>query len=484
MPGWSSDGRLIVFHSRRKSETRGGLATRKIWVMNSDGSEARAISSGPADEYHPSFSPTGPHVLFVSEANGNRDVWVMANEGAPPVPLTDNPGVEDHPAWSPDAQRVVYSAFPKEGGSFDLWVVNSDGSGKHRLTSTAANEIFPAWHPDGETIAYVTDASGNFDIYGIRVRDQTTFPIIASPDHNARPAWSSDGMKIAFARWPVHSRTEHATLWVANSDGTVPIELDVPVGSTHPAWSPDRRRIAFQRRTELGWDIWAYSPPAELVRAGRLHLGQQLRGGTADLVVLRTGDRLTGQVDNARYRLRTAYATLDLPRALVAGLRFGLGRGLIRVILANGDAASGILLDDTVRIVTEGGEHRFGSEQLDSVGLRVPADAPTETGGLRFTMRNGDVLTARVSRSPLRIRVADQVIAVAPSMIVHANMADDGTRLHVELASGETVSGELETTQIELRLAIGSTITVRPGHIRAILGMEKSAPPLQPKTVP
>jgi TolB protein len=477
MPAWAPDARRIVFHSRRKTEeSKGKLPTRKIWVMNPDGTEARAVSEGAGDEYHATWSPRGDRILFVSEANGNRDVWVMGAGGDNPVPLTDDPGVEDHPAWSPDGARVVYAAFPKDGGNFDLWIMNSDGSGRHRLTSSAANEIFPAWHPGGDVIAYVTDVGGHFDIHGVRPADQTTFAIVASPDHDVRPAWSPDGTKIAFARWPARGRSEDTSLWLANFDGTVPIQLDVPIGATHPAWSPDGRLLAFQRRTSEGWDVWTYAPPPALVRAGRLHLAQQFRGGTSDLVTLRTGERYSGIVRTARYQVRTPYGALDLSRDVVASVSFGAERGLARLILVNGDTVSGFLLDDTIRMATDGSERSFGIEVLESVGLRLqPGEPPT--AGLRVTMRNGDALTAALAGGPLRVRVGAQTVDVAPATIAHATVSDDGTKLRAELRSGDTVSGDLASGPLELRLAVGGALTVRPGLVSMLTGAERPPGP-------
>src|SRR5215472_7087361 len=225
MPAWLPDGHDIVFHSRRKLPKQHDFPTRNIWRIAADGSGEKQLTHGTKDEYHPSISPDGRKLLFVSELNGSRDVWVSDPDGENAVPLTDDPGIEDQPAWSPDSRQVVYAAFPKEGGSFDLWVVNSDGSGRRRLTTTAANEIFPAWHPNGDLIAYVTDANGNFDLFALTVADGRTRPLVVSSDHEARPAFSPDGTKLAFSRWPAHGRATDATLWVANADGTAPIEL-------------------------------------------------------------------------------------------------------------------------------------------------------------------------------------------------------------------------------------------------------------------
>jgi len=63
-PDWSRDGQYIVF-SRRNT----GASDRDIWIMRSDTNEpanAVRVTSGPADDSHPRFSPDGMTIYFVS----------------------------------------------------------------------------------------------------------------------------------------------------------------------------------------------------------------------------------------------------------------------------------------------------------------------------------------------------------------------------------------------------------------------------------
>jgi len=63
-PDWSRDGQYIVY-SRRNP----GTAERDIWIMRSDTNEpanAIRVTSGPADDSHPRFSPDGLTIYFVS----------------------------------------------------------------------------------------------------------------------------------------------------------------------------------------------------------------------------------------------------------------------------------------------------------------------------------------------------------------------------------------------------------------------------------
>src|SRR5438477_118232 len=357
MPAWAPDGGRLLFHARRKDDKQKGFAMRNVWSIGADGAGEKKLTGGTKDEYHASLSPDGKKLLFVSELNGSRDIWLADADGQNPVPLTDDPGTEDQPAWSPDGRQIAYAAFPREGGSFDLWTVNADGSGRRRLTTTPANELFPAWHPDGLHLVYVTDASGNFDLYLIDVRDGRTTPLVVSPDHEARPAFSPDGTKLAFSRWPAHGRSADATLWIANADGTAPIELTAaPAPATHPAWSPDGRTLAFQHHVATGWEIWSLALPADLARTGHLRLAQQVRGGAdVDTAKLRGGDTVRGTVEETSFRVRAAYGALVLPRAAVASILFGTGeRGLARVVLANGDTVTGFLENADIAIAAGG----------------------------------------------------------------------------------------------------------------------------------
>jgi TolB protein len=471
MPAWTPDGGRLLFHARRKEDKQKTIATRNVWSVAPDGSGERKLTSGNKDEYHPSLSPDGKKLLFVSEVNGSRDVWLADADGQTPVPLTDDPGTEDQPAWSPDGRQVVYAAFPKEGGSFDLWLVNADGSGRRRLTTTPANEIFPAWHPDGARIVYVTDASGNFDLYQIDAKDGRTTPVVVSPDHEARPAFSPDGTKLAFSRWPAQGRSTDATLWIVNADGTAPIELTAaPAPATHPAWAPDGRALAFQHRTAAGWEIWTLALPADIARAGHLRLAQQVRGGAdVDTAKLKTGDTLRGTVRETTFRVRAAYGAVVLPRDAVASILFGDGeRGLARVVLANGDAVSGLLENEDVTLVAGARTERVAVERIVQLSLRA-GRATAGEGTFRALMRNGDSLLVAGSFGPLRLRVGDRATEVEARRLDRIEFAEGGERATAVLQNGDSLSGELAGGKIELTLAVGPRLAVHPSAVRTIV---------------
>ena len=469
MPAWAPTGDQLVLHARRRDEKQKAIATRNVWTVAADGSGLRKLTDGAKDEYHASLSPDGKKLVFVSELNGSRDLWLANADGQNPVPLTDDPGTEDQPAWSPDGRRIAYAAFPKEGGSFDLWLVNADGSGRRRLTTTPANEIFPAWHPNGEVLAYVTDAGGNFDLYSLDVRDGRTAPLVVSPDQEARPVFSPDGAKLAFSRWPAHGRGSDATLWVANADGTSPIELTAaPAPATNPAWAPDGRTLAFQHRVAAGWEIWTLSLPDDIARAGHLRLAQQVRGGAdVDTAKLRSGDTLRGRLQEPTFRVRAAYGALQLPRAAIASIVFG-DRGVGRIVLANGDTVSGFVENDALTLVTGPRAEHVAVERIEQLSLRA-VTPPGGDGAFRALMRNGDSLLVTGALGPLRLRVGDHVTDVEARQLERVEFAEGGERATAVLRNGDSLSGELGGGRLELTLAVGPRLAVHPSALQSLV---------------
>jgi dipeptidyl aminopeptidase/acylaminoacyl peptidase len=468
MPAWSPDGTHIVFHSRRKGKD--GSATRNIMSVRNDGSGEVQLTKGTKDAYHASLSPDGKKLVFVSELNGSRDIWIADADGQNAVPLTDDPGTEDQPAWAPDSHQIVYAAFPKEGGSFDLWLVNTDGSGRRRLTTTPANEIFPAWHPSGETIAYVTDSGGNFDIYTITVRDGRTTPLVVSPDQEARPAWAPDGSKLAFARWPARGRSTDATLWVANIDGTAPIELTTaPAPAMHPAWAPDGRTLAFQHRESAGWEIWTLALPSDIAETGRLRLAQQVRGGAdVDTAKLTDGDTIRGTLRETQLPMRTAYGALELPRSAVSSILFGSSeRGLARISLVNGDTVTGFLETEEFHMDASGRTETIAVARLAQLSLRRAA-ASIGTGEFRALMRNGDSLMVSTLTSPLTLRVGGHPTEVSPAQLERLECAEGGGKTQVVLRSGDSLSGDLVNERLDFVLGVGPHLTVHASMLRTL----------------
>ena len=90
-PDWSPDGKQIAF-----------AGDSDIYVMNADGTDQTRITSNPAQDSYPAFSPNGKYIASSSDrgnADGSseHDIWKMKSDGSNPTQLTDDPR---HDAWT------------------------------------------------------------------------------------------------------------------------------------------------------------------------------------------------------------------------------------------------------------------------------------------------------------------------------------------------------------------------------------------------
>ncbi|MEW6636195.1 MAG: PD40 domain-containing protein [Actinomycetota bacterium] len=225
-----------------------------IYTVASDGSNLRRLTSHPAWDQEPAFSPDGIRVAFSSYRNGYRDIYVIGS-GGKEKNLTRNANRPDDwytggtsPAWSPDGRSL---AFVKQGSGYEqfaLFVMRADGSGQRMLRSfpTGIRLDGLGWSPDGDRIAfrsYRYPEEGS-DIHVMNADGSGLTNLTGGLNAAAlSPSWSPDGRKIAFAA----RRNGRTDVYVMEADGSNPTNLtiDEPGDSGDPAWSPDGESIAF-----------------------------------------------------------------------------------------------------------------------------------------------------------------------------------------------------------------------------------------------
>jgi Tol biopolymer transport system component len=189
-PTWAPDGRRLAFTSFQPLP--GGGQSRRIYVVNADGSGLRLLTAGPlADnsgifgEMDPAWSPDGARLAFVR----GGDLYAVQADGSGLTRLMQcPPGGCAGPAWSPDGRRLALAQWTDVAGDavadgqLDLWVVQADGSGPRRLTTTPGNEGRPAWSPDGTELVFARAGGGRARLYRRRVDGTADAPIPDVPE--------------------------------------------------------------------------------------------------------------------------------------------------------------------------------------------------------------------------------------------------------------------------------------------------------------
>jgi hypothetical protein len=235
--------RNVVFASTRTGDG-------DIYVTDPAGGDPTQLTSGPAIDAEPEWSPNGDKVVFSSTRDGNVELYVMDHDGRNVVRLTTNSAIDTSPAWSPDGTKIAFTSSRGSGGNIDVYVMNADGSGvADRLTTHAHPDLFPAWSPDGTKLAFMSTRTGHGDIYTMNANGSDQRRRTTSSGIDSEPAWS--GTTIAFS---------------TNRDGIFNFEIYTmtPTGGSQtnitkhpgvdvtPAWSSDGTRIAFASNRSPG----------------------------------------------------------------------------------------------------------------------------------------------------------------------------------------------------------------------------------------
>jgi TolB protein len=182
-PSWSPDGGQIVFSRQyrgRLQETKRcfqGPKGQVCWtarpnphynlgiVRVNDGSFWEPLPSSSERSLAPDWSRVSDQIVYV-DVHG---LFVQSADGQNRYQLT-NDNKDINPVWSPDGDQVAF--VRRQHDHWEIYVVDVDGGNLRRLTNTpewpdgtVANSVAPAWSPDGSYIAFLTDRTGEWEIW-------------------------------------------------------------------------------------------------------------------------------------------------------------------------------------------------------------------------------------------------------------------------------------------------------------------------------
>ncbi|MFN2543405.1 MAG: hypothetical protein ABR600_02380 [Actinomycetota bacterium] len=212
-----------------------------IFTIKPDGSGLRRLTdNGTVNDFDPAWSHDGKQVVFVRTEHDREHVFVMDSDGSHVRRVTSGKGADRNPTWSPDGTRIAFDRVLPGTHNVELFIVEADGSNLTRFTHRHGIDSDPSWSPDGLTIAYSRADPGE-QVWTKPVAVGAGSPLIT--DTASDPDWSPDGQRIAY----VGPGGDQEDIWVADADGTNAEEIGTMTeyGGFAPAWSPEGNRIAF-----------------------------------------------------------------------------------------------------------------------------------------------------------------------------------------------------------------------------------------------
>ena len=119
--------------------------TPQVYVMNTSGTNRRRVSDGGGDAVQPAWDPTGERLVFAWTRGyeiGNYNIFLVDLASGRYTQLTHSAGRNEHPTFSPSGTHIVFSS--DRLGSQQIWSMRADGTQLNQLTSRGLNQS-PVW---------------------------------------------------------------------------------------------------------------------------------------------------------------------------------------------------------------------------------------------------------------------------------------------------------------------------------------------------
>jgi DNA-binding winged helix-turn-helix (wHTH) protein len=247
----SKDEKYLIV-SERDSNT-----PRKLYQIDIDSGDRKPFfySNEGIGDYSPKYSPNNQWLAFTRGYNSNsRELMLVPAIGGSPKQLTfDDAAIQDI-VWT-SANNIVFISTRKSGAS-GLWHIKTDGSEPTWLNMTIDGIDRFDISKEDQYLAY-QNWYQPFNIYKIQLDDlfngvEKSILITDSKKENTFPSLSPDGKYLAY----VSNQTGEFDLWISDYNGeNARLLVENILKYSAPEWSPDSKKISFTLLSEGQGDV-------------------------------------------------------------------------------------------------------------------------------------------------------------------------------------------------------------------------------------
>jgi dipeptidyl aminopeptidase/acylaminoacyl peptidase len=342
-PQISPDGKKIVY-VRRFADPMTDRRYSNLWIINTDGTDHRALTTGNHNDASPLWSPDSSRIAYLSDSDGKQQIYIRWMDTGQTARITNLEQSPDAINWSPDGKMLSFSSLvpgkpphladlpmPPAGAKWadppaaydrlvyrfngagylkpgyrQFFVVSAEGGAPRQISNgnfpNGGDEFSPnraTWTPDGKYLLASANRHAESDhefldteVYEFSVADGSLRALTNRKGPDDSPTAAPNGKWIAYTgfddRYQGHQTTK---LYLMNRDGTgshsISDKLDRNIES--PEWAPDNSGLYFLYDDQGDTKIGFLSPDGNLKKISDHVASTLAAGGGGSFSVSRTG---------------------------------------------------------------------------------------------------------------------------------------------------------------------------------------------------
>lgn len=170
-----------------------------IYEADPDGSNLKALTTGPAYHAECAYSPDGKNIVYASNETETMQLYIMNADGSEKrqITFTEN-CYHGGPFFSPNGRQIVFRADPQRADYLQVYIIDTEGNNEQQVTDNEAVNWAPYWYPNGTVIAYTTSLHGHhqYEIYLLNLETKENYRVTYSKTFDGLPVFSPDGTKL------------------------------------------------------------------------------------------------------------------------------------------------------------------------------------------------------------------------------------------------------------------------------------------------
>ncbi len=188
-------------------------------------------------------------IYFISSRTGSKEVWVMDYDGQNQHAVTHLGTVSLSPRISPDNSRVAFASLGREGWSIRMYSLELGRMVGFPAGIPGGSNTSPAWSSDGVKLAFSSSRSGDPEIWIADASGGGAHKITSFRGPDVAPTWNPrTNAQIAW----VSGRTGLPQIYTMDQDGASVERLTDGGYAVSPSWSPSGQWLTFAWNRKYG----------------------------------------------------------------------------------------------------------------------------------------------------------------------------------------------------------------------------------------